>query len=314
MQMRKWWLIVLLGFVTVGLYAGLTWVIFIQSYGTSTGDKQWTNQLSTNLPVLAVWGVITLLLFLTIMGVVFKNLGLAHSNEALALPSGSIRAVIALSLIVIFIISFIYLNETFVHPSLVVSKGITLDQVHTMQASGATIVRIDLETPNMNPNPAYVVTTTPVPNSTSAVPAATSNQTYDVWTASPTNQASQDLAKQVITLVGTLMASIASFYFGTKAVEGTQQATKGPEVTGVDPEEAKCGETLSIKINGTKFTGANAVSLGTGITINSFTVDKPTQITANITIDKNAVPGIRDVSVTTPEGTGTLAGKFTVIK
>jgi branched-chain amino acid transport system substrate-binding protein len=85
-----------------------------------------------------------------------------------------------------------------------------------------------------------------------------------------------------------------------------------PTVTGTSPGSAKVGDTLDVTITGTNLTGASAVSFGSEITVNSFTVDSATQITAELTIDTAAGTGTRDVSVTTPNGTGTDTGGFTV--
>ena len=63
---------------------------------------------------------------------------------------------------------------------------------------------------------------------------------------------------------------------------------------------------------GHQFPGATAVSFGPGITVNSFTVDSDTQITASITVSDSAAAGAIEVSVTTPAGAGSLAGGFTV--
>ena len=84
-------------------------------------------------------------------------------------------------------------------------------------------------------------------------------------------------------------------------------------VTSVAPNSGNQGQTLSsVVITGINLTGATAVSFGAGITVNSYTVNSATQITANITIAGAAATGARDVSVTTPGGTGTLTGGFTV--
>ncbi len=85
-----------------------------------------------------------------------------------------------------------------------------------------------------------------------------------------------------------------------------------PTVTSATPNEADQGESLSVAIDGTDFTGATSVSFGSGITVDSFTVDNSTQITANISINAAAAVGARDVSVTNIDGTGTLASGFTV--
>jgi hypothetical protein len=85
-----------------------------------------------------------------------------------------------------------------------------------------------------------------------------------------------------------------------------------PTITSVSPNQGNQGETLSVTITGTYFTGATAVSFGSGITVNSFTVNSSSEITASIAISGSATPGARDVSVTTQGGTGTKAGAFTI--
>jgi len=88
-----------------------------------------------------------------------------------------------------------------------------------------------------------------------------------------------------------------------------------PTVISVSPNSGLQGQTLpTVVITGINFTGASALGFGTEITVNSFTVNSDTQITASITIDHYAAPGSRDVSVTTPGGTGTRAGGFIVIQ
>ncbi len=86
-----------------------------------------------------------------------------------------------------------------------------------------------------------------------------------------------------------------------------------PVITSVEPDSGNQGETLeNVIITGANFTGATAVSFGANITINSYTIDSDTQVTANITIAENANLGTRNVSVTTPKGTGVLNDGFTV--
>jgi hypothetical protein len=85
-----------------------------------------------------------------------------------------------------------------------------------------------------------------------------------------------------------------------------------PTVGAVSPNQEILGQTIDVTITGTYLTGATSVSFGLGIIVNSFNVDSSTQITANITIDPGATPGLRDVSVTTPGGTDVLTSGFTV--
>ena len=97
--------------------------------------------------------------------------------------------------------------------------------------------------------------------------------------------------------------------------EGFTVTIPGPPIViGLSPNHGGLGETLHVAISGTGFYGASAVVFrsGLGVTVNSFTVDSQTQITANLAIASTATIGPRDVSVTTPRGTGTLTGSFEV--
>lgn len=62
--------------------------------------------------VLIVFGVGVLLVLLMIMTISFASLNLTDSKQALGLPEGSIRAMIALILLLVFIIMGIYLFNT----------------------------------------------------------------------------------------------------------------------------------------------------------------------------------------------------------
>jgi hypothetical protein len=84
-------------------------------------------------------------------------------------------------------------------------------------------------------------------------------------------------------------------------------------ISSVNPNQGSQGQTLNgVIITGTYFTGATAVSFGSGITVTGYTVNSATQITASISISDSAAAGARDVSVTTPVGTATKTGAFTV--
>ncbi|MFA7247651.1 MAG: choice-of-anchor U domain-containing protein, partial [Dehalococcoidia bacterium] len=90
-----------------------------------------------------------------------------------------------------------------------------------------------------------------------------------------------------------------------------------PSITSVNPNSGTQGQTLDVTITGTNFTGATSVrfgALGSYVSVNGFTVDSDTRITASITIMSFASPGVRNVSVTTPAGTGSLNDGFTVTR
>ncbi len=118
------------------------------------------------------------------------------------------------------------------------------------------------------------------------------------------------------TTTGTLIVITPAATTTTKTTTTTVAADlkDKPTVTGVNPNQASQGDTLTVTISGTKFTGATGVSFGRAIKVNSFTVKSDTAITANITIGPRSPAGSRFVGVVTPSGKGVMKAAFTVEK
>jgi len=123
---------------------------------------------------------------------------------------------------------------------------------------------------------------------------------WDVWGSSSSD----------VFGVGNL--GVIIHYDGTSWNVIVGSTSEAHRATSVSPSSGTQGETLDVTIAGINLVGTTRVSLGEGITVNSFTVDSSTQISANITIDQAAAAELRNVSVTTPERTSTLAGGFEV--
>jgi large repetitive protein len=120
----------------------------------------------------------------------------------------------------------------------------------------------------------------------------------------------------VITPAATTTTTTTATTTTKTATTGTDSAAakNRPTVTGVNPDQARQGDTLTVTISGTKFTGATGVSFGRAIKVNSFTVTSDTAITANITIGLRSPAGSRFVGVATPSGKGVMKAAFTVEK
>ena len=152
------------------------------------------------LPMLAIFGIIILFGTLALVAMLFQSLGLTNRDEPLALPQGSIRAAIALSLIVLFAIISIMLFQSMLGSSYVL-QGMTKAQRDEMVTKA----------------PDRVVEAVPAPCAAS-VPQGSMCSDADVrfdlrmQGATPPAAAS-DLAKQLLVLVGTLMTAVTSFYF-----------------------------------------------------------------------------------------------------
>ncbi len=85
-----------------------------------------------------------------------------------------------------------------------------------------------------------------------------------------------------------------------------------PVITSVSPDRGSQGETLTVVIGGSNLGRATSVSFGSGAEVQSFNELSPTQLRVNLIIDENAVPGMRDVTVTTPGGISTAANSFNI--
>jgi len=120
-----------------------------------------------------------LLASLAIVSVTFSLADLSDKSQALGLPEGLVRAVIALSLIVLFAITSVFLHSS------LAARGVQRTPSLTKQeaASFATKLRAD-----------ELVGTEPSPDDKTAVVV------YRLG-----SQAAEDFAKQVFTLIGTLM-------------------------------------------------------------------------------------------------------------
>ncbi|MDY6834572.1 MAG: LamG-like jellyroll fold domain-containing protein [Chloroflexota bacterium] len=106
---------------------------------------------------------------------------------------------------------------------------------------------------------------------------------------------------------------LSSSQVAFRYANGNGTESSSPAVTFTSPNFAAQGATTDITITGTDFAGATSVSFGSGITTNNYTIDSSTQISADITVDGDAVLGTRDVSVDVGEVVGTLSAGFNIV-
>lgn len=155
-----------------------------------------------SLSLVFVAAAVVLILVVCTLAIVLRRLGLTDCNEAMGLPSGSIRAIIALLLIMLFFIAAIFLfnstqnkrisNETRPFQGITAERFATipLDQIQS------SVTRVEGET-----------------------------TVYDVVLYPPSSgtQTSDDIAKQLITTIGTLVVAVAAFYFGANSVQAARK-------------------------------------------------------------------------------------------
>lgn len=94
----------------------------------------------------------------------------------------------------------------------------------------------------------------------------------------------------------------------------TINAPPAPTLSGIAPAVGDRLQTLDVVFTGTSFVnGVSTVNVPAGFTVNSVTVDSPTQLTANIAVSATAPLGANSFTVTnTPAGGTSGAQTFTV--
>ena len=166
-----------------------------------SGHNQYGDQ---QLTLLLIGGLVTFLVTLSVLVLLFKTWGLSDPRYALGLPEGSIRAILALALLLLFaiLVLTIYFSENYTGDQTDPIEGITATQL-------AAIPVEQLQSSTRNPK----------------------DGTFTVRLLKQPNQSSRDLARQVVTTVSTLVIAISSFYFGSTVVAaatGNEGSTGAP--------------------------------------------------------------------------------------
>lgn len=180
-----------------------------------------------SLPLLLLLGLAALLLTVAIVAVVFSRYRMSDRSAALALPEGSVQAIIALSLILIFAIMSTFLYATLLRGDVKTSRGLTQEQIATLPQENIVSVRNTGEEDEAG------------------------NALYDVELRVQANDASQEFSKQLLTTISTLVVAIAAFYFGSKATSAALPM-EGPGLRILSPtspaQPPATGEKLTITL------------------------------------------------------------------
>lgn len=85
-----------------------------------------------------------------------------------------------------------------------------------------------------------------------------------------------------------------------------------PAPASISPNRAGLGQTAAVTVTGSDFANCIGLDLGPGIRVDDYTVVSGNQITAHITLADDLIPGPRDVTVKTVNGSYALEGGFVV--
>ena len=276
------------------------------------------------LPLVAIGGVVVLILLLTAVATMFSLLSLTNKDQAMGLPEGSIRAVIALSLIVLFAILSVFLYQNISRGGSVVTIANMSDSERAQFLRDYTNAR-DVQAVVVKDQNGQPRTFNDDKGQLIRNADGTPKTYYDVSYRSA-NTASEDFAKQLLILLGTLMTAITSFYLGagtvTSAVkagsEASANAAPNPATfTGVTPTTHSIpteGPTIHLEIAGTNLDRIDRVRLvmAGAAPIDGTGIDKTaTRVKCNF--DVTAAPaGTWNVEVSEGTNPAQVAGTVTI--
>jgi len=196
-------------------------------------------------------GLALIVVLVAILAIIYAVIGVTNKDQALALPEGSVRSLIAFSLILIFVClgSFLY-------------KGVSSPDVAAVQTLDCqTKDRIDelvknftvVYQPSSSSCPAEEKKAANKANGDQAPPTAEKPVEYQATLYSKHSKDGDDFAKLMFNTLSTLLVGILSFYYGSKAtasgVDAGANAAGGQTGKKPDPSGPKDPQTA---LDGTK--------------------------------------------------------------
>jgi hypothetical protein len=185
-------------------------------YPTELGNTEEAMALSA----VVLTGLFLIVLLMAALVIVYQVLGLSESGQALALPEGSVRALLALSLVLVFVClaGFLY-NEVnhVITPSGSV-KHITDARLAELKAEFVVVYEPERNDKNeqayetkkdANGAPVVAADKTPVYDTTRPL--------YIATYYTKRSKDADDFARQIFTTLATIFVSVISFYFGSSA-------------------------------------------------------------------------------------------------
>jgi hypothetical protein len=210
--------------------AGLL-LVMLPCLGLYFGMQRISEAREVGLPIVVIFGIMILFGTMALVSTLFSRLNLSDSREALALPPGSIRAAMALALVVLFAIISIMLFQSMAKPYIITGLSKSDKQAIVSNSANrvlavATVVCPAPKAVNGEPGTTSGTQASGSTNSSATTGAASVEPCYDLHLVQPPGQEAFDLAKQLLILIGTLMTSVTSFYFATQASAAANKSTE----------------------------------------------------------------------------------------
>lgn len=255
---KKWWLL--------GFGVGLLIVMLLLMYNLGAFSV-FQDSEATRLGAVVLIGLGLVIILVAALVIIYSVLDIANKDQALGLPEGSVRALLALSLVLVFV-----LLSAFLHNSL--SKACSIATLDNVSKEGVDALKKDEN--------CVVISALPMSDGKATDPNQAANKTdnkqgNNTENKSGSNDASQnksqlftvryyvrhkdadDLAKQIFTTLGTIFVTVIGFYFGTSAAtSGANTVAKA--LSGGDGGGAPGANTVAKPLSGGGGGGAPVIT------------------------------------------------------
>ena len=183
-----------------------------------------TKDVFVQISGIVLFGLGLTVTMFAVLAIVFSFLNLDNANMALGLPDGSIRALLAFSLVLIFVClaTFLYsrVDRDQCQNCGKVLSGVTETQVNDLKNSFTVAAE---QARDKAGNPMYQQSQGPNGQAQNDL----SHPLYNLTYYPKRNADAADFAKQIFTTLATIFVSVVSFYFGssvtTSAVKAAQR-------------------------------------------------------------------------------------------
>lgn len=166
-----------------------------------------------------VWAAGILLVLLALFGIVFAALGIANKDQALALPEGSVRALLALLLVLMFAVMMgSQSNKLGDQEQRSVVKSTELAEF----TKGRSVSKV-----------------APLVAAAASAAGCADGACYEVLLLVPASAAQIKFTDQLMAALVTLITSVVSFYFGARVVASAAAAGSAPAAPTVGSIEVK---------------------------------------------------------------------------
>lgn len=209
-----------------------------------------------SLPILAIAGVLVLLGGLALVAVSFTLMNMSNPMEALALPSGSIRAVIALSLVVLFAILTVFLYSSLQRSGKLQSNLVSVSPT-TVLPGGTVNMRLTGSNLNSVQHARIISDSTQIVGSGVVSNSSEVEAQFQIPLDAPVDKKWDVIAEDSVGWTAKLAAAIS--------VTGPGATQDSPFVLlSVRPSSAQIGSALNLNVAGSNLTDVKQMRLVSG--------------------------------------------------